>query len=189
MGKSGTTPLSGAESGTFWTGNQPYHYPADTVQWDVQNDHADWLPKCYGMAMYLGFEGGHGTVAGLKNDFPDMMGWRDGFDVGIGMATTGLLGATIWGVLLINIATRRGWLAKTKKGAGSAGAGGEQAEEGGGELVDPTTDQPQEDPMLLVGVYSPGRRTGRLFTSFGGSFLLIYFSCGGAQRPLRRFSL
>ena len=108
--------------------------------------------------MYLGFEGGHGTVAGLKNDFPDMQHWTDGFDVGIGMATTGLLGATIWGVMLINIATRKKWLASTGGGAkGSstdahvAGAEGEGTEDeddlgssGGGRVPA----GPPSDPML-----------------------------------------
>jgi ESS family glutamate:Na+ symporter len=96
------------------------------------------FPPCYGMSMYLGFEGGHGTVSGLANDYKDMYKWTDGKDVALAMATTGLVGATLWGVFFINIASRRGWLELKHEGKNELGA--------------------VADPMLLVGVYSPESR-------------------------------
>ncbi|CAD7975766.1 unnamed protein product [Amoebophrya sp. A25] len=124
--------------GSFWTGKQTWNYPDGQLP---EGKSADWLPKCYGISMYLGFEGGHGTVAGLRDDFPKMQEWKEGFDVAIGMATTGLLGATIWGVMLINIASRKGWRAietADKEQKNNQGA--------------------STDPLLLVGVYSPETR-------------------------------
>jgi sodium--glutamate symport carrier gltS len=66
------------------------------------------MPNCYGIAMYLGFEGGHGTVSGLANEFETMQNWNEGSSIALAMATTGLVGATLWGVFLINMAHKRG---------------------------------------------------------------------------------
>ncbi|CAD7960928.1 unnamed protein product [Amoebophrya sp. A120] len=133
------------EWGYFWTGNQAWNTEDGKLP---HGKSADWLPHCYGISMYLGFEGGHGTVAGLRDDFPKMQEWKDGFDVSIGMATTGLLGATIWGVMLINIASRRNWRAPGTRVSKTLAEGGGQGIEGAA----------SSDPLLLVGVYSEDSR-------------------------------
>lgn len=81
-----------------------------------------------------------------------MQDWKDGFDVSIGMATTGLLGATIWGVMLINIASRRGWRATGPTTTSSSG------ERGANPDGQPQNQGSSSDPLLLVGVYSEESR-------------------------------
>ncbi len=56
----------------------------------------------------IGFEGGHGTAAGLIPVFEEM-GFREGADLALGLATVGLVSAIITGTILIN------WAARTKR--------------------------------------------------------------------------
>ena len=50
---------------------------------------------------------GHGTAAGLGNTF-EQVGWAEGQDLALGMATVGLLSGVIIGIILINWGVRRG---------------------------------------------------------------------------------
>jgi ESS family glutamate:Na+ symporter len=56
-----------------------------------------------GALIAIGFQGGHGTVAGLQSTFANL-GFDDGFDLGLGIATIGLLSAIIFGATMSNIA-------------------------------------------------------------------------------------
>ena len=61
VGRAGTIALT---TGTqFWTGNQLYRYGDNGPVYE-DSVAADLLPPCYGTAMYLGFEGGHASLAG-----------------------------------------------------------------------------------------------------------------------------
>ncbi|MEQ8196080.1 MAG: hypothetical protein RIB59_16485 [Rhodospirillales bacterium] len=53
----------------------------------------------------IGFEGGHGTAAGLTPIFEEM-GFSEGADLALGLATIGLVSAIITGTILINWAAR-----------------------------------------------------------------------------------
>lgn len=53
----------------------------------------------------IGFEGGHGTAAGLIPIFEEM-GFSEGADLALGLATVGLVSAIITGTILINWAAR-----------------------------------------------------------------------------------
>ncbi len=65
------------------------------------------VPIQFGNLLEIGFEGGHGTVAGLTETFRHF-DWSAGRDLGFAMATGGMiLGITI-GMMLINWAARRG---------------------------------------------------------------------------------
>ncbi len=55
-----------------------------------------------GALIAIGFQGGHGTVAGLKNSF-SAVNFNDGLDLGIGIATIGLISAIIFGAIMSNI--------------------------------------------------------------------------------------
>lgn len=61
-----------------------------------------------GALIEIGFEGGHGTAAGLIPIF-DEMGFSEGADLALGLATVGLVSAIITGTILIN------WAARTKR--------------------------------------------------------------------------
>ncbi len=65
------------------------------------------VPSVFGNLIEIGFEGGHGTVGGLTKMFKDL-GWPEGVDLGYTMATSGMVFGIIIGMILINVAARRG---------------------------------------------------------------------------------
>ena len=68
----------------------------------------------FGTILEIGFAGGHGTAGGMmdlfKNGIPEV-GWSfpAGADLGLTSATVGILTATIGGIIIINMAARRGY--------------------------------------------------------------------------------
>ncbi|NLO33186.1 MAG: hypothetical protein GX117_07510 [Candidatus Hydrogenedentes bacterium] len=58
-----------------------------------------------GMLLEISLSGGHGTAAGLTAVFTEL-GFPEGLDMALGLATIGLLSAVIFGTLFINIALR-----------------------------------------------------------------------------------
>jgi glutamate:Na+ symporter, ESS family len=60
-----------------------------------------------GALIEIGFEGGHGTAAGLGDTFEDL-GFPEGEDLALGLATIGILSGVLVGVALINWAARTG---------------------------------------------------------------------------------
>lgn len=54
-----------------------------------------------GALIEIGFEGGHGTAAGLAPSF-EKLGWSEGTDIALALATISLVAAIISGVILIN---------------------------------------------------------------------------------------
>lgn len=54
-----------------------------------------------GSLIEIGFEGGHGTAAGLAPSF-EQLGWTEGTDIALGLATVSLTAAILSGVILIN---------------------------------------------------------------------------------------
>ena len=65
------------------------------------------VPDVFGNLLEIGFEGGHGTVGGLSETFTEL-GWQAGADLGYTVATCGLVLGIVVGMILINIAVRRG---------------------------------------------------------------------------------
>ena len=65
--------------------------------------------KAFGNLLEIGFEGGHGTVAGLTRTFEDF-NWEAGIALGYTMATIGMVLGITLGMALINLAVRRGWV-------------------------------------------------------------------------------
>ncbi len=66
------------------------------------------LPAMFGAIIPVGFEGGHGTAAGLAKTF-EANDWAAGKDFALASATAGIISAIIFGMILINWATRRGY--------------------------------------------------------------------------------
>lgn len=60
-----------------------------------------------GALIEIGFEGGHGTAAGMASTFAEA-GFPEGADLSIGLATVGLLFSVILGILLLNYGVRTG---------------------------------------------------------------------------------
>ncbi len=59
-----------------------------------------------GALIEIGFEGGHGTAAGLSTSFEEL-GWSQGTDIALGLATISLVTAIISGVIIINWHNRK----------------------------------------------------------------------------------
>jgi len=57
----------------------------------------------------MGFEGGHGTVAGLVDTFNEF-GWTQGKDLGFTVATVGMITGVVLGMWLVNLAVKYGWV-------------------------------------------------------------------------------
>lgn len=62
-----------------------------------------------GALIEIGFEGGHGTAAGLGDTFREL-GFESGVDLALGLATVGVVAGVLLGTLLINWAVRQGHL-------------------------------------------------------------------------------
>ena len=59
-----------------------------------------------GALIEIAFEGGHGTSSGLAATFEEV-GFEEGLDLALGLATVGVVSGVILGVILINWAVRR----------------------------------------------------------------------------------
>jgi ESS family glutamate:Na+ symporter len=71
------------------------------------------IPEVFGVVLPVGFEGGHGTAAGLKETF-ETFKWAEGTDFALASATMGVVSAIIFGIILINWAARKGYTQKLK---------------------------------------------------------------------------
>ncbi|MFN2319239.1 MAG: sodium/glutamate symporter [Dermatophilaceae bacterium] len=60
-----------------------------------------------GALIEMGFEGGHGTAAGMRGVMEDL-GFTEGADLAVGLATVGIVGGIIVGIALINWGVRTG---------------------------------------------------------------------------------
>jgi glutamate:Na+ symporter, ESS family len=65
------------------------------------------LDPMVGALIEVGFEGGHGTAAGLGSTFEDL-GFAEGQDLALGLATVGVVSGVVVGIALINWAVRTG---------------------------------------------------------------------------------
>lgn len=73
------------------------------------------VPDAFGMLIETGFAGGHGTAAAMGQVFAaERVGLESGLDLGVMMATVGLVYGIISGVFWINIGVRRGWTSRSK---------------------------------------------------------------------------
>ena len=69
------------------------------------------IPNSFGMLIETGFAGGHGTAAAMSEVYKHpLIDLPVGADLGILMATCGLVWGLISGIGLINLGVRRGWL-------------------------------------------------------------------------------
>jgi glutamate:Na+ symporter, ESS family len=65
------------------------------------------LDPMVGALIEVGFEGGHGTAAGLGDTFAEL-GFEEGLDLALGLATVGVVSGVVVGVALINWGVRTG---------------------------------------------------------------------------------
>ncbi len=72
------------------------------------------LPGMFAAILPVGFEGGHGTAAGLGPVFAQR-DWPEGQDLAMTSATCGIISAIIAGTILVNWAVRKGYAVKYKQ--------------------------------------------------------------------------
>ncbi len=68
------------------------------------------VPEIFGCILEIGFSGGHGTAAGMKATF-DQLGFEAGSALSQMSATVGIIVAVVIGIILINVAIRKGYCA------------------------------------------------------------------------------
>ncbi|MGF1515635.1 MAG: sodium/glutamate symporter [Elainellaceae cyanobacterium] len=71
------------------------------------------LPPMAGALIEIGFEGGHGTAAGMAEVFNEL-GFEEGPDLAVGMATVGIVSGIIAGVALANWGRAKGHTAASR---------------------------------------------------------------------------
>lgn len=81
----------------------------------------------FGTTVEQGWAGGHGTASGMLAVFQEL-GWAEGQSIAVTNATVGLLAGIFGGVILINIAARKGWAAHLGKADGKLGIQNTEAE-------------------------------------------------------------
>ena len=73
------------------------------------------LPPVAGALIEIGFEGGHGTAAGLSSTFEEF-DFAEGTDLALGLATIGLVAGVLLGTVIINWGVRTGRIALDEQG-------------------------------------------------------------------------
>jgi len=66
------------------------------------------VPAFFGCLLAVGFSGGHGTAAGMREAFTQL-GFPAGSDLGLMSATVGVISAVVFGMAMINLAARKGY--------------------------------------------------------------------------------
>ncbi|MFC1558725.1 sodium/glutamate symporter [candidate division KSB1 bacterium] len=110
--------------GTIWRLGGIQLYYGQTVAWGqyvvglglvlAVLDPLFGVNQMFGALINIGFEGGHGTAAGLAETFKSL-GWEEGTSLALGSATIGVFSGVVIGTILINIASRRGLTAVLQK--------------------------------------------------------------------------
>ncbi len=97
----------------------------------------------FGTTFEQGWAGGHGTASGMLAVFEEL-GWAEGQSIGVTNATIGLICGIFGGVVLINIAARKGWTRHLNTADGNLGIVNTENE------LYSTNDQKQPDTKLAV---------------------------------------
>lgn len=72
------------------------------------------INPAFGLMLPSGFIGGHGTAAAIGSELVKA-GWSESQSIGFTFATVGLLGGIFFGIVLINIGARRGYITSIRK--------------------------------------------------------------------------
>ncbi len=108
------------------------------------------VPNSFGSLIETGFAGGHGTAAAMGEVFKhptiDLDG---GLDLGILMATCGLVYGVVSGILWINIGARRGWIHRHHRSHASQSVGELDTKSQRSAIGYATISRDTIDPLLL----------------------------------------
>ena len=99
------------------------------------------MPAMTGALIEIGFEGGHGTAAGLAETFREL-GFANGADLAIGLATVGVVSGVLLGTVLVNWGARSGRIDPEAAGTDPEAAGEEDPDASEGDRVRPGAAEP-----------------------------------------------
>ena len=77
------------------------------------------INEFFGQTLPIGFSGGHGTAAALSQAFAEA-GFEAGGTIALGTATVGLISSVTFGIVLVNIASTKGWVKFSKMQTGTS---------------------------------------------------------------------
>lgn len=73
----------------------------------IRNVHE--VPASFGQLIEVGFAGGHATATAMGQMYEKYLGFPAGRDLGVLVATSGLIYGVVSGMAYVNLAVRRGW--------------------------------------------------------------------------------
>jgi glutamate:Na+ symporter, ESS family len=101
-----------------------------------------------GALIEIGFEGGHGTAAGLSGTFSEL-GFAEGADIALGLATVGLVLGVVVGTIFINYASRKGIIKMERAPEPTEKEAEELCEFDEREPVEPQAEDAATDPLSI----------------------------------------
>ena len=111
-----------------------------------------------GALIEIGFQGGHGTAAGLSGTFSSL-GFEDGEDLAVGLATVGVVAGVVLGTVVLNWGVARGHIATPGRveddleGDSDKAAGGDAEDDAGkGEVPTRLRDRALESLTFHLGL-------------------------------------
>lgn len=138
------------------------------------------LPDGFAIFLPMGFIGGYGTSTAIGGVL-EQHGWEGAQSIGYASATVGMLSAVVAGIVLVNVATRRGWtrvvetVQKMPKSMRTGFIEKEERHSMGSETVNPVALDPLTWHMAIV------LTTG--FLAFGVRDLFSYYFDGAMDIP------
>lgn len=99
----------------------------------------------FGTTFEQGWCGGHGTASGMLAVFEEL-GWAEGQSIAVTNATIGLLCGIFGGVVLTNIAVRKGWTAHLQSSGKNLGITNTEKE-----LYDAAEQKPEDTKLAISG--------------------------------------
>lgn len=109
------------------------------------------VPPMAGALIEIGFEGGHGTAAGLADTFRQL-GFESGADLAIGLATVGVVAGVILGTFLVNWGVRKGLIDPSAGAPMDDNLSEHDARELQQETVSPLSADPLAIHLAFVGI-------------------------------------
>lgn len=106
------------------------------------------LSPMAGALIEIGFEGGHGTAAGLSDTF-EAFDFAEGTDLALGLATIGLISGVLFGTAIVNWGVRTGRLTLTEAGEPTVVPGEDEEFDDFDDREQTQTSEGTTDPLSL----------------------------------------
>ncbi|MEM8735935.1 MAG: sodium/glutamate symporter [Planctomycetota bacterium] len=140
------------------------------------------VPNSFAVLIETGFAGGHGTASAMGTVFEhpaiDLEGGRD---LGLFMATAGLVFSVVSGLVYANIARRQSWLNGESEASSSSEAAESEAESPNSAPVEIESDQHDDDTEQELNCYptiARGRVAGEAIDPFAFQVAIVALAFG-----------